>query len=118
MNTPTERELINAAERLLKQQELQIDELTGARLRAARLRALDHAGVQRFGWFNPRAFIGASVAAAFAMLLWISAPMVLPDLNGQDAMIAQMDLATDEDALEFYSDLEFYDWLANEDDAS
>jgi hypothetical protein len=117
MKTPTEQELTKAATRLLRDAEHGLDALTVARLRAARLRALDHLERQsRFTWLGGNGLVGAGLALALAGLVWFNMPSDLPSGGEPSAAVAEIDLLASESP-DFYSDLEFYNWLADEGDA-
>jgi hypothetical protein len=122
MRTPTEQELLEATRHLLRESERACDELTVARLRAARLRALDAKRSRLLlpSWRTASGFAAAGVVAVLAGTLWFGTPSDLPTPRGSETAIAIADiemLATTESP-EFYTDIEFYDWLATEPDAS
>lgn len=118
MTTPSENELLQTARQLLRESERAQDELTIARLRAARLRALE--AKPRARWLSMQ-WVGSVVAAgAVAMLagvIWLNMPSEATAPNGTEA-VADIELLTTSESPEFYTDLEFYDWLASEADAS
>jgi hypothetical protein len=116
MKTPSERELIDAAERILRQREQELDGLTSARLRAARLRAVEQARQSRFHRLAGR-WTGIAVAATIAAVVWFTVPANFTIPGSDDAVLAQFDLPA-EDNLELYRDLEFYGWLASQEGAS
>jgi len=89
------------------------DELTRARLKAARLRALDHYHPHS-GWRQAwRWSVGVSatallVAGVVAGWLWFASP-VAPHPGGFE----DMELLAAQDNPEFYRELDFYQWLAS-----
>ncbi|MBI3899763.1 MAG: hypothetical protein HY308_15915 [Gammaproteobacteria bacterium] len=110
MTTPSERELIETAGRLLRQTEHELDPLTIARLRAARRRALDHAGRRpRFSRFAMGGLVTAGVTFALVGIISLTAPT---KPIASETTVADLELLTTENP-EFYEDLEFYDWLGN-----
>ncbi len=120
MSTPSEQELREATRRLLQESERACDELTVARLRAARLRALD-ARRSRFllpSWKAISGFATAGAVAALAGILWFNLPSDLPIPRGNETAIADIEMLATKESPEFYTDIEFYDWLASEPDAS
>lgn len=112
----TEQDDGQFAERLarrLRDSESDIDELTAARLQAARRRALETADKrhlrQRLGW-SAGGFATAAVVI-MAVMLWNTAQTPEPVLFGDD-----WDILAEGD-LQLIEDLEFYDWLPEEDTA-
>ena len=97
----------------LRDSETQLDELTVARLQAARRQALDQATTisrrGRTGWALG-GFATAAVAV-LAIVLWHGGSMHAPDLPGDD-----WDLLVEGD-LQLIEDLDFYDWLPEEETA-
>lgn len=103
MTEPDENAFVEQIRRQLDSQAEQLDELTIARLRAARLRALASAPPQRRLWLP--AIGGATLAAALlAVVLW-QAP---PELPGP---FEALDIVASSEELEMIEDLDFYDWL-------
>ena len=107
------RDFVARAKGALDRAEESMDPAILARLRQARLRALESSPrrLPRFVWAGglASATVGVLVAA-----LWLTQPAVLspaPPLEDIDI------LASTED-LEFYDDLDFYYWLADADVAS
>jgi hypothetical protein len=114
MKTPNEQELIEATKRLLREEERAVDELTVARLRAARRRALDTAR-RPHRWQIFGGLATAGVVAALAGVVWLNTDVGIPN---ETTPVADIELLTSNDGLEFYNDIDFYDWLANQPDAS
>jgi len=115
-----DEELVSRARAQLDRDVDALDETTRARLRAARLRALDALDAPRawHGLAAPRRLLLAS-AAALALVLattsWLaawrqreSAARTLAD--GLD----DVEILATADDLELYDDLDFYRWLADE----
>ncbi len=94
------------------------DEFTRARLKAARLRALDHYRPGR-GWSAARLWSLGLSASALVMVgvvagwLWFASPLA-PQLGGID----DIELLAAQDNPEFYRELDFYQWLASRGEAS
>jgi hypothetical protein len=108
-----DRQLAEHLARRLRDSEADIDELTAARLQAARRRALDMAGRRRLshrlGW-SAGGFATAAVVI-MAVMLWNTAETPEPALFDDDwDMLAEGDL-------QLIEELEFYDWLPEEDTA-
>lgn len=87
-----------------------LDELTRARLSAARHRAL--AELDR----RPRWPMWLAGTAAVAMVLALSLAVLRPAAPPWTGDAADFELLVSGGALELYEDLEFYDWLAQRDD--
>lgn len=115
MRTPNETELLQAAARLLRESEDKIDELTAAKLRAARRRALDAKPRtwHSWGWMNGA--IAAGIVATLAAVLWLNNPIDRPLPVANDTPVTDVELLTARDNPDFYADLEFYNWIADED---
>jgi hypothetical protein len=101
------------ARRALDAAARQLDALTLARLRAARLRALDQVRPAARGRPDWRLAAGGFAAAGVAtlvavVLLWFSAPAPLTV-----AGIDDLELLSTQENPEFYADLDFYHWLAS-----
>ena len=100
-----------------------IDELTRARLGAARRRAVE-AGSRSRGW----RLGDVRVAARGAQLAWLAGGfllllvLVIPQLQTPPAatqtvhLLDDMELLGASEDLEFYQDLDFYIWVADEQD--
>ena len=106
----SEREDRRFAERAREQLERSVQELdadTGARLRAARLRALDLAprGSRR-SYAVPIGALATASAAVLAVYLW--SETLAP---GPVATLADFELLSSVEPLELYEQLEFLEWL-------
>lgn len=118
-----EQKLVDAAKRLLDQSAAELDRDTLSRLARARKRALAAPTGRRFFIRRPVLLTGTAAslatAAAVVMLAFFS-PL------GRDAadqnLVADMGLLTSEESIEFFEDIEFYEWLSavdgDEDDLS
>ncbi|MHB8622166.1 MAG: hypothetical protein ACYC9J_12220 [Sulfuricaulis sp.] len=106
----TDANLINAARRLLDQAERDLDAGAVARLRAARQQAIEQ-GLRRSARARP-AWLLPGLATAIGALtvggwLWLSAPQTNPAPVSMD----DLELLSAQENPEFFSDLDFYDWL-------
>lgn len=117
MTEPNDRDLLDAAARLRRESEHALDELTIARLRAARLNAAAHALGRRHFWTFAGGVAAAGFALAIAGVLWLRAPSELPAAPPNEAALADLELL-DTDSPEFYGNLEFYEWLTSQSGAS
>lgn len=119
----TEQAFLDSVKQALDDSVEQVDELTRAKLSAARHRAVDAASqsarwnvgnVLSVNWFDRR---GAVIAGVFSIA--VIAVLVLPNLTAQNpqqavALIDDMELLGGADDLDFYQDLDFYLWVADE----
>ena len=108
-----EQQLTERLGQQLRASEGELDELTLARLGAARRKALATARQtprrHRLGW-TAGGFATAAVAV-LAVVLWNGGQSPAPDLFGEDwEMLAEGDL-------QLIEELEFYDWLPEEETA-
>ena len=109
MSNETENERLRAQ---LDRAAAELDELTVAKLRGARKHALAQARrpLTAFGWLSLSAIAATFVAVAVAAWWWpTSSP---PTLLAED-----VEWSLTRDDPEFFTDLEFYDWIRNEQDA-
>lgn len=107
-----ETRFVTAVKRELDRSAEALDGLTLARLRSARLRALDAQPRPR-RWLIAGGLATATLSAALVAVL-LFAPTVAPPL----ADLEQFDLLSENDGLDLYGDLEFYRWLAARADAA
>jgi hypothetical protein len=112
MTDDKESRFIAAVKAELDRDTQQLDELTIARLRAARRKALE-ARPRRLTWLAVGGLATAALTATLVAFL-LFAPAVAPPVPG----LEQFDLLSDNDGLELYRDLEFYRWLAEHADAA
>jgi hypothetical protein len=107
MSEREDRRFAERARERLERSAQELDADTGARLRAARLRALD-AAPQRSRWLYGVP-IGA-LATASAALLAVYLSRETPAL-GPGATLEDFELLSDAEPLELYEQLEFLEWL-------
>lgn len=110
----TEANLINVAKHLLDQAERDLDAGTVARLRAARQQAIEQGRGRsthlRPGWrLTVRGLVTAAVVLAVAGWLWFS----VPDTQPVPPSVDDLGLLSAQENPEFFADLNFYDWLDN-----
>lgn len=91
----------------------ELDDFTVARLRAARKNALASVSQRPFAMFGwlPMSAAATMIIAIVVTTLWFQAP----DPTGLAAEELEWSLVRDDP--DFFSDLEFYDWLRHEQDA-
>lgn len=103
MTDEREQAFLDQVRKHLDAQIGELDELTRARLRAARLRALAAPRRRSPRWLP--AFATAAVAAlVLAVVLWPAPPEVQSPLEDVDIVAAQ-------EPLDLIDDYEFYEWL-------
>ena len=112
MTDDKESRFIAAAQAELDRSVEQLDELTIARLRAARLCALEPRP-RRLTWLAAGGLATAALTATLIAFL-LFAPAAAPPVSG----LEQFDLLSENDGLELYRELEFYRWLAEHTDAT
>ena len=114
----TEDKFLQDAKRALETAEKQLDAGSVARLRATRRQAIEQglhkAARARPGWLLPvGGFATAGIVLAVAGLLWFSAP----NGNLMQAGIGDMELLTAQENPDFFTELEFYEWLEGSENA-
>ena len=114
----TEDKFLDAAKRALDEAEKNLDAGTVTRLRTARLEAIEQGlrrpSRMRPGWLLPLGgFATAAIVFAVAGLLWFSTP----NPNLLQANVSDIELLTAHENPEFFADLDFYDWLEDNNDA-
>jgi len=107
MSDKNEQEFLSRVRNELDTSTRDLDELTVARLRAARLGALDHAA-RRKNWFLAGGVGAATVAAAIMAVV-----VITPAINPAAGHLDQIEMLADAD-LDVYDNLEFYRWLAEQ----
>lgn len=112
MTEDKESRFIAAAKAELDRSARQLDELTVARLRAARRKALE-ARPRRLAWLAAGGLATAALTATLVAFLLFT-PAAAPPVSG----LEQFELLSENDSLELYRDLEFYRWLAENTDAA
>lgn len=104
MSTDDEKLFSQRVRHRLERDSAELDELTVARLRAARKQALSvaprHVSARTAGW------LAAAVTAGLAAFLLFHSPALTPPGLEQIEFLAEADL-------ELTRDLEFYQWLAD-----
>lgn len=114
----TEDKFLRDAKRALDAAEKNLDAGTVARLHAARRQAIEqglHKPVRaRPGWLLPvGGFATAGIALAVAGLLWFSAP----NGNFMQASMSDIELLAADEHPDFFTELEFYEWLEGSENA-
>ncbi len=104
MTERDEQRFVEQVRQRLDEQADGLDELTLARLRAARARALEQHGRSSARSWWPAIGMAAAVALVAAVMLWPSAPHLPAAADDWELLAAG-------DELELIEDIEFYDWL-------
>jgi hypothetical protein len=114
----SEDKFLQDAKRALDAAEMNLDAGTVARLRAARRQAIEQGlhkpARARPAWLLPvGGFATAGIALAVAGVLWFSAP------NGNfiQAGVGDIELLTAQENPDFFTELEFYEWLEGSENA-
>ncbi|MCR4346947.1 MAG: hypothetical protein NUV55_07070 [Sulfuricaulis sp.] len=115
----TEDKFLKHAKRVLDAAEKNLDAGTVARLRAARRTAIEDgrhkSSWTRPGWLLPvGGFATAGIVLAVAGLLWFSAP----NGNLMQAGMGDLELLTAQENPDFFTELEFYEWLEGHENAA
>lgn len=110
MNPDPETEVLKRVRAELDRDVRDLDELTVARLRAARHRALDARPHRKLWW--AAAGLTATAATAALVAILVVSPAPAPPASG----LEHMELLAEAD-LEMLENLEFYRWLAERQDA-
>ncbi len=116
--TPAEHEkaLVTKIKDQLDQSVEKLDPGVVARLRSARYEAL-HRQTQRVPWLWPASGLATACSALLVALLWWgSPPKQAPPETAQ--IIEDVEVLIAADPLDLYEDLEFYGWLAEQENAS
>ncbi|MDX8412349.1 MAG: hypothetical protein R8K46_10850 [Mariprofundaceae bacterium] len=111
MENDRDKQFIDDARHVLDESAAALDELTIARLKAARLRALEQRPTPRL-WLWPAG--GLATAATVALVFWLTAVQPPEVSSGMD----DFDILAAEESFEFYAEMDFYDWLESNDIAS
>ncbi len=114
----TEDKFLQDTRRALDAAEQNLDAGTVARLRAARRQAIEQGlhkpARARPGWLLPvGGFATAGIALAVAAVLWFSAP----NGNFMQAGVGDIELLTAQENPDFFTELEFYEWLEGNENA-
>lgn len=108
----SDKQMIDQVKRSLDQQADELDAATLSKLRQARARALDEMGHKtsrlKSGalWTGGLATAGACAVAL--MLVWPEDPEITTEFG---PAIADAEMLSDENSIEFYQELDFYIWL-------
>lgn len=116
--TPGEHEqaFVSKIKTQLDQSVDRVDPSVMARLRSARYEAL-HSQPQRAPWLWPAsAFATACSAILVALFLWGSPAEQAPPETVQ--IVEDVEVLIAADPIDLYEDLEFYEWLAEQEQAS
>ena len=101
-----ERRFLRESGRILREAEDGIDAATLSRLSRSRATALE--GRRRRGVLPAMGLAGALAGAAFGAFLLLRPAVRVPDAG----LVADLELLTSEESLEFFEDIEFYEWLS------
>ncbi|MDH3671568.1 MAG: hypothetical protein OES46_10435 [Gammaproteobacteria bacterium] len=115
MPSDNDQAFTKAAKRSLDQAADNLDADTVARLHAARKRAIAAHRQRRKPRINvwvPTGALAAGLAVVVATFMWFVVPTSLPPAGIED-----LELLVAHEGIEFYADLDFYDWLATQNDA-
>jgi hypothetical protein len=120
--SPRERDLARALHAGLRGREGEPDLVVGARLRAARARAVEAGAQPRRGtWLYASGGLVAAAAVAVLLVLRPPQPANSPTPAGGTARTVSadaIDILTDDLDAEFYEDLDLYRWLEREHDGA
>lgn len=108
-----EPRIVETARQALDARARDLDDLTIARLRAARLRALDVRPVSP--WRSKWVAVAGLATAAIAVVL-VAGPLWLRPVGPSALSVAgleDLELLSTREHPEFFGDLEFYDWLSH-----
>ncbi len=115
MPSDNDQAFTKAAKQSLDQAADNLDADTVTRLHASRKRAIAAHRQHREPWINvwvPAGALAAGLAVMVATLMWFTVPTSLPPTDIED-----LELLAAHEGIEFYSDLDFYDWLATQSNA-
>lgn len=101
-----ERRFMQESGRILRRAEEGMDARTLSRLSLARAEALE--GRRRWGVFPAVGLAAALAGAAVGALLLLKPAVSVPEAG----LVADLDLLTSEEPLEFLEEIEFYEWLS------
>ena len=116
-----DKQMLDDMVKRLDQAETNIDAQTLARLRQVRANAINQAedmSTNTRGWMNwalPAMSVSATaVIAVLAInlrLMSLEQPELLAEVSNLETMMSELEIISTEQDLEFYHDLEFYQWL-------
>ena len=105
-----EQDLLKNAQRILDDGADNLDADTTSKLKKIRYQALEQKQ-QKFSWLTPYSTFAATASVmVLAMTLWFSQPPMVND----ELVIEDMPLLSANEELEFFQELEFYNWLDDE----
>ncbi len=104
------------AKKQLDQSVEPLDSETVSRLRAMRYESL-HSQPQGIPWLWPASGLATACTAILALVLWWSGPAENGQLE-EGPLVEDLDLLAAADNFDLYEDLEFYSWLAEQDQSS
>jgi hypothetical protein len=114
------RDLLEGSKQLFDASVDGIDAATAARLRAARLRALEPAG--RASWAVPLRLWFPAAAAAAVLAVWLVPGQEygtpVPERGFATVAATDLEILLAEEELEMLAEFEFYEWLDVEDGAA
>ncbi|MFO0707127.1 MAG: hypothetical protein U0412_09760 [Nitrospira sp.] len=108
-----DREFVAHARRLLDRTAADVDQATALRLQRARLAAVT-SSPRRTAWRPWAVGVVAASLAAVGVFLWLQQPA--PQQHTA-VLLDDFELVTSEENVELAEDLEFYHWLADDDQA-
>jgi hypothetical protein len=103
MSHAKEKAFVEAVKHKLDAQADGLDERTLAKLRAARMCALDEAPERGWHWM-PALGTATAMAMVLAVLLW-------PSTSEVPGMLDDWEIVASQDDLEMIEEFEFYEWL-------
>lgn len=113
---PKEQAFLSTSKAILDESARDLSPDVVARLRQARVRALE-ARPRTFFWLLPASGFAAASVAILAVALWFFQPAKPVPMHGPLQGVEDLEILTAADNLELYDDLEFYHWLAETDRA-
>ncbi len=110
---------VDAAKAGLDEAVRALDPVIASRLRLARQSALEASQKKRLTWIMPATGFAAAFVGILAFFLLLQSPEQ-PTLVSENALqnlsggVEDLELLASSETIEFYDDLEFYGWLAEE----
>ena len=87
-----------------------IDEETSSRLRQIRYQALNNKAEKNYGLIPYSAFAATAAVLVLTITIWLTQA---PDIN-DELVLQDISILTSTEELDFYQQLEFYNWLDDE----
>ena len=87
-----------------------IDEDTSSRLRKIRYQALNNKAEKSYGLMPYSAFAATAAVLVLTITIWLTQA---PDIN-DELVLEDISILTSTEELDFYQQLEFYNWLDDE----